>query len=353
MYDLIVVGAGPAGSFAAFKSASRGLTTLLIEKEQLPRQKPCGGVVDRETLAKLDHHIYDHLEAKSKFNNIFYNYRRIRTLKGDEYFFKRDRFDYFITKMAMDAGAEVVDSCEVMGVANYPDEVVVQTPHMEYKAKTLIGADGVHSIVGKNVGLVHDSKKKYAAVVADVQVDNVGELLGKGDHNNTYFFDNLLGFAWLIPNKKSVNIGMGALMRKSAGLRDKFQSFCGELRIPSPRVDGHMIPYSVLDRIQDGRILLVGDAAGFVNAWTGGGIGPGVFSAEKAVETCLEMVENDDFGERMSQRYPQRCKSEMRNLRFRSKLIEILDEKTPSSFELPGIAESFVRRLSAIASLSL
>lgn len=353
MYDLIVVGAGPAGSFAAFKSASRGLKTILIEKERLPRQKPCGGVVDGKTLSKLDGHIYDHLEAKGRFNNVFYNYRRIRTLEGEEYFFKRDRFDYFITKMAMDAGAEIVDSCEVIEVVNRLDEVIVRTPHMEYKARTLIGADGVHSIVGKTAGLVHDPKKKYAAVVADVDMDNVAELMGRGDHNNTYFFDNLIGFAWLIPNRKSVNIGMGALMRKSAGLRDKFHSFCGELGIPCPRVDGHMIPYSVLDRIQDGRILLVGDAAGFVNAWTGAGIGPGVFSAEKAVETCLEMIENNDFSERMSQRYPQRCKSEVRNLRFRSKLIEILDEKTPSSFELPPIAESFVRRLSAIASLSL
>jgi geranylgeranyl reductase family protein len=353
VYDLIVIGAGPAGSFAAFKSASRGLRTLLIEKERLPRHKPCGGVVHERTLSKLDGHIYDHLEAKSGFNNIFYNYRGIRTLEGEEYFFKRDRFDYFITKMAMDAGAEVVDSCAAVEVVNRSNEVIVRTPHLEYKARTLIGADGVHSIVGKTLGLVHDFRKKYAAVVADIEVGSVGGLLGTGDHSNTYFFDNLIGFAWLIPNKKSVNIGMGALMRKSAGLRRKFESFCGKLGIPCPQVDGHMIPYSVLEKIQDGRVMLVGDAAGFVNAWTGGGIGHGIFSAEKAVETCSEMIENDDFSEKMSQRYPQGCRTEMRNLRFRSKLIEILDQNTPSSFELPGIAESFVKRLSAIASLSL
>ncbi len=84
-----------------------------------------------------------------------------------------------------------------------------------------------------------------------------------------------------------------------------------------------------------------------------GGIPPAIYSAEKAAETCLEMIKNDDFSEKASRRYPSRCRSAFRNLRFRTKLVEILDSDTPSDFELPGIAESLVRRLSAVASQSL
>ncbi|MFQ6106535.1 MAG: NAD(P)/FAD-dependent oxidoreductase [Thermoplasmata archaeon] len=353
MYDLIVIGAGPAGSFAAYKSASRGLKTLLIEKEHLPRRKACGGVVGRNTLSKLDRGIFDILEAKGEFNDIFFNYRRIRSLERDEYFFKRERFDYFITRMAMDAGAEVVDSCPVTNVMNRQDGVIVNTAHLQYKSRLLIGADGVYSTVGRSMGLVHDARRKYAAIVACVESEGCEDLLGNGDCNNTYFFYDLMGFAWLIPNKKSMNVGMGALKRKSAGLRHKFSLFCKVLGISCPPVKGHMIPYTVLDKFQSGRVMLVGDAAGFVNAWTGAGIGSSIYSAEKAVETCLEMIEEDDFSEDASARYPGRCRSIIRSLRFRSRLVEILDDKTPPDFELPEIAESLVRQLSAIASLSL
>ncbi|MCK4366671.1 MAG: geranylgeranyl reductase family protein [Thermoplasmata archaeon] len=353
MYDVIVVGAGPAGSYAAYKSASSGLETLLIEKDRLPRWKACGGIVDGRTLSKLDRGIFDAVEAKGSFTNVFYNSKRIQALERDDYFFKREKFDYFITKMAMDAGVEVVDSCPVTDVTNRPEGVAVRTAHMELKSRLLIGADGVHSTVGKSIGLVHNHSRMYAAMVASVGLQSYENLLGEGDHSNMYFFEDLLGFAWLIPNKESVNIGIGALTRKSRGLRGKFERFCAGIDIPCPKVHGHMIPYKLLEKIQSGRVMLVGDAAGFVNAWTGGGIPPGIYSAEKAAETCLEMIENDDFSEKASRRYPSRCRSAFRNLRFRTKLVEILDSDTPSDFELPGIAKSLVRRLSAVASQSL
>lgn len=352
MYDLIVVGAGPAGSFAAFKSATSGLKTLLIEREMLPRDKPCGGVVDGKTLSNLDKGVFDIVEAKGSSKEVLYNYHRIRTLDCEEYFFKRDRFDYFITKMAMDAGSEVIDSCPVTGVAAGPEGVAVQTPHMEHRGKMLIGADGVYSLVGGSAGLTHDHKMKYAAIVADMKMD-YSNLLGTGDYSQMHFFEDLIGFAWMIPNRDSLNVGMGATMRKSSGLRRKFDTFCKKIGIRTPKVLGHMIPYTVLDKFQAGRILLVGDAAGFVNPWTGGGIATGIYSAQMAVETCLDMISSDDFTEEASQAYPRRCRSVIRNLKFRTRLIRVLDETTPADFELPVIAEPVVRRLCGMASLRL
>ncbi|MFQ5885275.1 MAG: hypothetical protein ACE5IO_09270 [Thermoplasmata archaeon] len=97
--------------------------------------------------------------------------------------------------------------------------------------------------------------------------------------------------------------------------------------------------------------IIVGSAADIVNARTVGG-GPGTLSSVKAVDTCLELIESGDWSQEASERYPGRCRSTIRELRFGGRFIGLLEEKTSFDFGPRRIAESLVR-MSAIASLSL
>jgi geranylgeranyl reductase family protein len=277
MHDVIVVGAGPAGSYAAYWCSTLGLDTLLLEKETLPRKKACGGVTSRTLESFCGKDILDIAECQAIGNRLFYDYREIGFQDKEKLFFKRDRLDYFITEMASIAGCEIRDGEGVQSISVEEDRAVVATEEREYSSHILIGGDGAYSMVGKSVGLVNDRKRFYAAICAEVDTSKPGNdemrEFGGCDHQHTHFFSDLLGFAWLIPKRTSVNIGMGALMEKSLDIKDKFEAFIGHFGVDRDiRTRGHLIPYRPLHRVYSERVLLVGDAGGFVNPWNGCGI---------------------------------------------------------------------------------
>jgi len=353
MHDVVVVGAGPSGAFAALKCAQAGLDVLLLDKEKLPRDKPCGGVVGREAVSKIGKDVIELAEREGKGNHLFYNYREIGKLDHNEFFFKRSKFDHYIAERAVDFGAKVLDGCKATTAKLDSDSVAITCGPNLIKGKIVIGADGVNSIIGKSFGLVHEQNRKYLAIKTEIWMDNrkVEELLGIENevHNNTYFFSDLFGFAWIIPNEQSINMGIGASLSKSQGLRSKFVAFLNYLGLKGEAIQGHQIPYALLPRICGERVLLVGDAGGFVNPWTGCGIELGILSAEKAAETCVHALENNDFSLEEMSRYEKGLKPYLRNLRFRSSVIALLDDLIPEQFEYPTIAEFIIRKGARLA----
>lgn len=358
MHDVAVVGAGPSGSYCAYLCAKAGLDTLVLERKKLPREKACGGVTSKRVIERLGPRISEVIERKGLTNRVFFEYDRVAEISEEEYFFKRSRFDYFITSLAMDAGAEVIDDCPVERIKVAKEAVLAVSKSTVYPASVVVGADGVYSTVGKSIGLSHNYNTSYAALRMEIEMRNeeIDRLLETetSSNMNTYFFRDLLGFAWLIPYNGILNAGIGALARKSTGLRRKFQTFLRKVGIDGQgKVMGHMIPYALLPRISAKRVLLVGDAGGFVNPWTGSGIELGLFSAEKAARACIHMIECNDFSDSAAEMYSRSCRTNMRNLSFRSKLISLLDNHTPSSFVLPRFSRDLVKHLCRFASLKL
>ena len=177
-YDIIVVGAGPAGSAAAEKCARYGLNTLLLEKEKLPRDKPCGGMIGKISIDYLTEiygqEIKKFVERKTDFLKLHFNNKQIADKKLPAYMFSRKKLDYFITSKAIEAGAEVIDNCKIDDIETYKDKVIIKGENNIFSSKIVIGADGVNGIVSKKTGLNPgwNQKDLLIAIETEISIDN-------------------------------------------------------------------------------------------------------------------------------------------------------------------------------------
>src|SRR3990172_813303 len=108
MFDVIIAGAGPAGSTCARECAREGLKTLLLDKDSFPRSKPCGGAVSRRALSLLDFTLPDHIIEKECYGaRVHYDGRSIEAHSNDRIavLVSRERFDTFLADKAVESSA--------------------------------------------------------------------------------------------------------------------------------------------------------------------------------------------------------------------------------------------------------
>ncbi len=153
MFDCIIVGSGPAGASAAYHLAKYGRSVLVLEKESLPRYKPCGGGVSPIVQEWFD---FDFSPAISlKINSIRYTWK-----KGDLvevklqnqqpiWMVRREIFDYFIVQQAQKQGAEIRDKTPVIGIEFKHNNWQVYTNNQSFTSRYLIAADGAKGSMAK------------------------------------------------------------------------------------------------------------------------------------------------------------------------------------------------------------
>jgi geranylgeranyl reductase family protein len=292
---VIVIGAGPAGSIAAYRLAQQGASVLLLDRARFPRDKPCGGGVTIRaarlvpfSLAPVVEDVVDRLELARRFGSRF---ERVRA-KPLVLMTQRRRLDDYLVEQAAAAGADFCDGVRATNVLTDERGAVVQVGSDSFRARAVIGADGANGITARSLGLclqpAHgvalEGNVPYSAVNAKRYRGRIVFELGvvRG------------GYGWVFPKREHVNVGVGGWMREGPGLRSHLARLCHEYGIPAGRLEGvrgHRLPVSrpnaVLAR---GRGLVVGDAAGLIDPLTGDGIYGALLSASLAAEAAADLL---------------------------------------------------------------
>jgi menaquinone-9 beta-reductase len=308
-FDVVVVGAGPAGSTAATVLARGGARVALVDKAEFPRDKACGDLVGPrgvQLLSDLDLVVPDAIEVGDMIV-VGPTGRRVRLpcFPGRSYpdhalAVPRRTFDATLREAAIAAGAVPFvgravearrESTEVVGFT------LADGTHL--RARTIIGADGATSRVAEAAGLIdHDQVMWGFAIRAylDQTVDLPAIVLWEPSR-----WRALPGYGWLFPGpdgRANVGLGVGTLADRRTGshavrLLDAFLDHLRELDLlragprPLARLGGWLKMGMVGTRPAAGRVLLVGDAAGLVNPLQGEGIAQAMTSGQAAAAAVL------------------------------------------------------------------
>lgn len=300
-YDIVIVGAGPAGAYAAYRLAQSDLDVLLLEQEELPRYKSCGGGVTSKVFGlvsdsdlSLDCVIEDEI-TRAVFTHDLEDPIQLDFLEPFTYMTMRNKFDYFLVKQAKKAGARVKEDTSVIDLDIRDDRVQVYTTEDYYTAKYVIGADGARSLVAQKVGLMDDLE--YAiAYEKEIKVSYQTLEAQRGVMNLDYGIING-GYSWIFPKVDHLSVGIGTFA-EGVSLKKNLEDYLTRGKIDDYKVlqaTGHPLPVGNAKReLATDRAVLVGDAAGLVDPLSGEGIFYALKSADLASQILSDVIQRGE-----------------------------------------------------------
>ncbi|MCL5772859.1 MAG: geranylgeranyl reductase family protein [Firmicutes bacterium] len=298
IYDVIVAGMGPAGSTAGYYLSKAGLKVLALEKEKLPRYKPCGGGLTTKTVEALDFGVSE-LFLDTIHGGIFTFKDKALKLMCDmpyAYTVNRREFDYFLTGKAKEAGAKIIDEERMTKIGKKDSHILVETVRGTYEGKYLLGADGVNSVAA-NFLYPKVKRKILAALESDVKApaDRIETLRGLFQID---FGSIPLGYSWIFPKKNYFSIGSAGMGKSAKKIKEFYKQFIDAQKILNgieiDKAHGCTLPmpYSQNVKLAKDRVFLLGDAGCLVNPFTGEGIYFAVESGKTAAGTLINHWDN-------------------------------------------------------------
>lgn len=332
-YDVIIVGAGPAGSAAAYSLAKNGHQVLILERGKEPGSKNMyGGRIYSYSLSELIPNFADDapiernvtkesisfMTENSSFQTTFSSIHS--TNHGFTAF--RSNFDKWFANKAIEAGAElfpeikvddvIIDKTGIIGVKSGNDEIT---------SKLVIAADGATSIIAKKAGLRNQFLSEYFSVgvkeVIELSENVINDRFGISKDNGSalvcvgYPTNYLRGGAFIYTNKSSISLGLVVkgidLVDKKIQVSSLINQFKNHPDIYPIIKDGkvleysaHLVPeagFNMMPKLFNDGILVCGDAAGMLlnNGYTYRGVDIAISSGIAAAETFMLANNNNDF----------------------------------------------------------
>jgi geranylgeranyl reductase family protein len=333
--DVIVVGAGPAGATAARALAAAGVRPLLLDRARFPRHKPCGGAISVRALsrfpwlsaplARIATHWISRLHLESTTRDVV----ELRSDAPGALMIRRVEFDALLVALAREAGAELAEGADVVDAEETRERVHLRTRDgRRFSAPFLIAADGVHSTVARRLGITRGWPRSALAV--DMMEETPAADLRATDPDLlwvSYGFpvrkDLTEGYAYVFPKREHVNVGLGYVVSRfrdaapgpAYDLQRGFVDFLirdGVLQGRSRRecFTPFLIPVGgPLKTTARGRVLVAGDAGGFVNGFSAEGIYYAMLTGEHAARTMADALQSRRDPPDLSA-YPRRWRSD-------------------------------------------
>jgi len=330
MYDVIIAGAGPAGSTCARECAQQGLKTLLLDKDIFPRSKPCGGAVSGHALSLLDFPLPENIIEKECFGaRVHYGGRSIEAKRQYRIaaFVSRIHFDAFLVEKAVECNALFLPGEKVVAVHTVRDGITVVSEKTSYQTRFLIGADGIHSRVANVIRQPLGKDEMILGLVSNVPTDD--ETIDRRQNRTVdmHFGIAPQGYGWLFPHRGYHSLGIMGLASKMEEPKKVMSGFAQSLGMELSAVQGHFIPLGGLKRnIASGGILLVGDAAGFADAFHGEGIAYAILSGKLAAQAIIDSIKGNSGPASAAVRYCRESEQLIRkNLLVALRLAKLLD----------------------------
>lgn len=357
--DVLVIGAGPAGSTAAKHAALGGAQVMVIDKKsEIGSPKRCAEGVSKDGLKKLG------IEPSPRWvtreatgvrmvspNGTAVNLTEDKVkLPEAGYILERKIFDKHMAMDAARAGAQIIVKTLATGMRRENDQVVVTAENMgqelEIKAKIVIAADGPESRVGRWAGLRTALAPKNMESCA--QFEMAGVQMAEPDCIEFHFGSAAPGgYAWIFPKGDDIaNVGLGILTTRTD--KTAYQHLLEfvesnpatqnaqpvELNVGGDPVGG-LLKKKVADNV-----LVTGDAASMVNPLTGGGIISGMLGGRIAGQVAAQAVADGDYSHKTLKVYEKLCDDELgesfkKYLKAKEYLLSLSDE------ELDEIADVF------------
>jgi len=305
IYDVIIIGCGPAGSNAGYFLSKEGLNILAIDKAQFPRLKVCAGglpyhiteynfEIEDIIQRKCDKTIFTY-KSKDKVEIAFNNFTIDMVMRKD--------FDYYLLQRAKKVGLKIRESEQFIKGRFNNDLIEIETNKNNYKTKYLIGADGALSAVNKEFQII---KNKIFGITLNSEIEVNDKILERINNNIYVDIGNVEnGYFWIFPKKEHLSVGIGSTNYKYKNLKKLFFKILKDFNLTEKNIKkindlkGWILPfYTINNKVEKyncGNVLIAGDAANLVDSLSGEGIYYALKSGELAAIAILQTEKKENY----------------------------------------------------------